>query len=128
MHAMILAAGQGTRLRPLTETSPKPMLPLAGKPLLEHLIDLLRHHGVTDVAINLHHLPEAIRTHFGDGSRLGTNITYSYESKLLGSAGAVKKLEHLFQRTFFVIYGDVLTDLGSVRDPGPQRQRRHFQS
>ncbi len=110
-RAMILAAGEGTRLRPLTATIPKPMLPLADRPLLEHLLDLLRCHGVSEVAINLHHLPQVIPAHFGDGRRFGVRITYSYEERLLGSAGAIKKLEGLFDETFLVLYGDVLTDL-----------------
>ena len=110
-RAMILAAGEGTRLRPLTTTVPKPMLPLADRPLLEHLLDLLRRHGVREVAINLHHLPQVVPAYFGDGHRFGVRIIYSYEERLLGSAGAIKKLESFFDETFLVLYGDVLTDL-----------------
>jgi len=109
--AMILAAGEGTRLRPLTLDCPKPMLPVAGRPLLEHTVEWLRRHGVSEIAVNLHYKPLSITGHFGDGSRFGVAITYSHEEQLLGTAGAVKRLEHFFHGTFVVIYGDVLTDL-----------------
>lgn len=111
MKALILCAGEGTRLRPLTLICPKPMLPLAGRPLLEHLVAYLRHHGLCDIAINLHYLPQVITAHFGDGARFGVRITYSYEERLLGSAGAAKRLEAYFgHQPFVVLYGDVLTD------------------
>lgn len=108
---MILAAGKGTRLQPLTDTLPKPMVPVAGRPLLEHTVCWLRDHGVRRVAINLHHFPEVVRGHFGDGSRFGVQIRYSEEPELLGTAGAVKKIEDFFEDPFLVVYGDVLTDL-----------------
>lgn len=108
---MILAAGLGTRLRPLTLTCPKAMLPIGGRPLLEHTLHLLRHHGIRDVVINLHHLPEQIVAHLGDGRPWGMRITYSFEAELLGTAGAVKKVEGHFSSPFVVIYGDVFTDL-----------------
>ena len=87
------------------------MLPVGGRPILEHLIDLLRSHGVTEIAINLHYKPDAIVEYFGDGTRCGVSITYSLERELLGSAGAVKQLEAFFTDTFLVLYGDVLTNL-----------------
>ncbi len=99
MNALLLAAGEGTRLRPLTEKLPKPMIPIAGKPILQHNVELLARHGIREIAINLHHCPEVVRSHFGDGSRFGVSITYSYEPELLGTAGAVKKLESFFQDT-----------------------------
>ncbi|MGA2286180.1 MAG: nucleotidyltransferase family protein [Dehalococcoidia bacterium] len=111
MKAIILAAGEGRRLRPLTERVPKPLLPLGGTPLINHLVALLAAHGVTEVAVNLYHRPKAIRDHLGDGSDFGVSITYSHEETLLGSAGAVKKLESFFDESFFVLYGDVLTDI-----------------
>jgi len=112
MKAVILAAGEGSRLRPLTERVPKPLLPVAGRPLLAHLIDLLQRHGVEEIAINLHHLPEAIPAYVGDGARFGVRATYSFEERLLGSAGGVKRMEAFFgEEPFFVLYGDVLTDL-----------------
>ncbi len=111
MKALILAAGEGTRLRPLTESCPKPMLPVNGRPLLAYTIDWLRDNGIEDIAVNLHYLPQAISDYFGDGSRCGVRLTYSYEQELLGTAGAVKRLQPFFDCTFAVVYGDVLTDL-----------------
>jgi len=111
MRALILAAGEGTRLRPLTADRPKPMLRVGDRPLLEHLVRLLRRHGVHEIAINLHYKPEPIVDHFGDGQRFGVQITYSHEDSLLGSAGAAKQLEWFLDDTFLVLYGDVLTDL-----------------
>jgi NDP-sugar pyrophosphorylase family protein len=108
---MILAAGEGTRLRPLTLHRPKPMLPIGDKPLLQYTIELLRRHGVTQVAINLHHRPEAITQYFGEGHTFGVEITYSFEDPILGTAGAIKKLQHYFDDTFTLFYGDVLTNL-----------------
>ena len=111
MKALILAAGEGLRLRPLTLERPKPMLPIAGTPLLEHLVRLLALHGVRDIAINLHYKPEAVTSHFGDGSRWGVRLTYSYEEQILGTAGAARRLQTFLDERFFVLYGDVLTDL-----------------
>ena len=111
MKAMILGAGAGTRLSPLTDKCPKPMLPIGGKPLLEHTLALLRHHEIKEVVINLHHNPDVITGHFGDGSMLGLQITYSYEDQLLGTAGAVRKVAECFDETFIVIYGDVFTNV-----------------
>lgn len=111
MRALILAAGEGTRLRPLTLDRPKPMLPVGDRPVLEHLVSLLSRHGVQDIAINLHYKPDVIVQHFGDGSRFGVSITYSYEERLLGSAGAAARLDWYFTEAFMVLYGDVLTDV-----------------
>jgi len=111
MNAMILAAGKGTRLYPMTETLAKPMVPIAGKPVLEHTVRWLRHHGIRRVAVNLHHRPESVSGHFGDGSRFGVEIRYSEEPELLGTAGGVKRIESFFEDPFLVVYGDVLTDL-----------------
>lgn len=111
MRALILAAGEGTRLQPLTADRPKSMLPVGNTPLLEHLVRLLRRHGIREIAINLHYKPEAIVAHFGDGQRFGVQITYSPEAALLGSAGAAKQLDWFLDDTFVVLYGDVLTDL-----------------
>jgi NDP-sugar pyrophosphorylase family protein len=104
VKALILAAGEGQRLRPFTESCPKPLLPLGDASLIEHSVSLLRRHGVEEIAVNLHHLPDAIP------ARLGPEITYSYEERLLGSAGAAKRLAGFLDERFFVIYGDVLTD------------------
>ncbi len=112
MRAMILAAGLGTRLRPLTELLPKPMLPIANRPVLEHLLRLLRRHGVTQVVINLHWLADAVRGYFGDGRWLGMELTWSFEPTLLGTAGGIKQAEAFLQEgTFLVLLGDVLTDI-----------------
>jgi NDP-sugar pyrophosphorylase family protein len=111
MRALVLAAGEGQRLRPLTLRMPKPMVPVGGRPVLEHLIALLRIHGITDIAINLHYRPEAILEHFGDGERFGVEITYSHEARLLGSAGAARALDAFLTDTFLCLYGDVLTDV-----------------
>jgi NDP-sugar pyrophosphorylase family protein len=107
---MILAAGRGTRLRPLTDRVPKPMIPFAGKPLLEHTIRLLARHGFDDLFINLYHLPDTIRSFFGDGSQWNVRITYSIEEQLLGTAGAVCALADHFDEPFLVYYGDNLTN------------------
>ncbi len=109
MKGMILAAGEGQRLRPLTDHLPKPMLPIAGRPLLERTILHLRDCGVTDLAINLYYLPAAVIEHFGNGSRWGVRLRYSVEEKLMGSAGGVKRLQAFFDDTFMVYYGDVFT-------------------
>lgn len=106
MKAMILAAGQGTRLRPLTERIPKCMVPLGGKPLLEYNIEWLRRYGVTEIIINLYHLPEAIRGYFGDGQRWGVRIAYSLEEKPLGTAGGVKYAAWFFDCPFGGVYNE----------------------
>jgi len=111
MNAMILAAGKGTRLYPLTETMPKPMVPVAGKPVLEHTLNWLHRHGITRVAINLHHQGDVIREYFGDGAWLGMSLCYSEEAELLGTAGGVKRIEDFFEDPCVIVYGDVLTDL-----------------
>jgi mannose-1-phosphate guanylyltransferase len=108
-QAMVLAAGQGMRLRPLTERMPKCMVRLGGKPLLEYGIRWLRKHGVTELAINVHHLPEAVTEYFGDGRRWDVHITYSFEQEPLGTAGGVKRMASFFHGPFFVWYGDNLS-------------------
>jgi NDP-sugar pyrophosphorylase family protein len=110
MRALILAAGEGQRLRPLTLRMPKPMVTVGGRPVLEHLIALLRLHGITEIAINLHYRPEAIVEYFGDGKAFGVAITYSHEEQLLGSAGAARALDEFLTEPFVCLYGDVLTD------------------
>jgi len=107
---MVLAAGRGTRLKPLTNSIPKPMIPFAGKPLLEHIIKLLAQHGFDELIINLYHLPEVIQDYFGDGSKWNVHISYSLEDELLGTAGAVRKVMNFFDEPFLVYYGDNLTN------------------
>ncbi len=111
MRAVILAAGEGTRLHPLTATCPKPMLPIAGKPLLEHTLAWLSRHRIREVAINLYHKAETVTTYFGDGASFGLALRYSRESILLGTAGALRPLCSFLDETFAIVYGDVLTDL-----------------
>ena len=107
---MILSAGLGTRLRPLTNGIPKVMVSLLGKPLLEHHILQLKKHGVRDFFINLHYLPEIIQNYFGDGSKWGVRISYVFEEpEIRGTAGGIKDFEGLLQGSFFVIYGDVFS-------------------
>lgn len=115
MKALVLAAGKGTRIRHLTEACPKPMLSVAGKPLLEHLVGWLRSFGICDIAMNLHYLPEAITGHFGDGAQYDMAITYSYEPVLLGTAGAARRLSFFLDERFVVVYGDVFTNLDLLR-------------
>lgn len=110
MNAIILAAGVGTRLRPLTDTMPKPMLPIAGEPLLVHTLRWLRRAGIQQIALNLHYLPQVVRDGLGDGSRYEVELHYSFEPTLLGTAGAARRLERFFDQTFLVIYGDLLID------------------
>jgi NDP-sugar pyrophosphorylase family protein len=109
---MIMAAGIGTRLRPVTDLVPKPMAPIVNRPALYHILRLLRLHGLREVIINLHHLPDVITTYFGDGSRMGMHITYSFEPELLGTAGGVKSnAGYLGGGPFLVVSGDALTDI-----------------
>ena len=111
MKAVILAAGEGERLGEVTKKVPKPMIRMEGKPILEHNVELCRAHGVTELFINLHHLPETITSYFGDGSRWGVSITYAYEPALLGTAGAVRNFAAtLAGSRFFVLYGDNRSD------------------
>jgi mannose-1-phosphate guanylyltransferase len=116
MRAVILAGGEGTRLRPLTLSVPKPVVPIADRPFLRHQLDMLRTAGITEVVFSLGYRPEGIRAVFGDGSALGMHIIYAVEDTPLGTGGAVKNAEpHLDERTV-VFNGDVLTDvdLGAV--------------
>jgi NDP-sugar pyrophosphorylase family protein len=107
MKAVLLAAGKGTRLRPLTDEMPKVMIPIAGKPILEHHVEHLAGTGIREIFINLHYLPDRITSHFGDGQKWGVRIRYSFEPEIMGTAGAVKKLEaELRGAPFLVVYGD----------------------
>ncbi len=107
MKAVILAAGKGTRLASVTATMPKSLIQVKGKSILEHIVELCRRHGISELFVNTHHFAEKIVSTLGDGSRFGLNITYSYETELLGTAGAVKNFEvHLSHGPFFVLYGD----------------------
>ncbi len=112
MKAMVLAAGLGMRLRPLTESIPKPLLPLGPHPLLVWNLLLLRQHGVEDVMINLHHLGEQIQQTLGDGSQWRMHLSYSYEQVLLGTGGGIKRVEKFFEdNPFLVLNGDTIAEL-----------------
>ena len=112
MKAMILAAGFGTRLRPLTNKIPKPMVPIMNRPILEHTIHLLRSHEIKDITVNLHHLPEIIQQHFGDGKDFGVQLHWSHEPEILGTAGGIKKAQqYLDGESFLVINSDVVVDI-----------------
>jgi len=118
MRAMILAAGKGTRLAPLTHTTPKPMLELGGKPLIQWQVEALAAAGVTEVVINLHHLGEQIRAHLADGSHYGVHIRYSEETELLETGGGiVNALPLLRHEPFWLLNGDIWTDFDFKRLP-----------
>lgn len=123
MNAMLLAAGEGSRLRPLTADRPKPMLPIGGVPVLERNLRLLASHGVRRVVINVHYHPEAITAHFGDGARYGVEIIYSFEETLLGTAGGLRRARRWLGEEFFLVYGDNLStcDLTALH----AQHRRH---
>jgi mannose-1-phosphate guanylyltransferase len=108
---MILAAGLGTRLRPITYAVPKPMVPVLNRPVMEHIARLLARHGFGEAIANLHWFPETIEGHFGDGSAFGLELSYSREEQLLGTSGGVRKAAGFLGDSFLVISGDALTDL-----------------
>jgi mannose-1-phosphate guanylyltransferase len=111
-RAMVLAAGFGTRLAPLTNTTPKPLVPVADKPFLDHLLALLHAGGIREVVINLHHLGHLIEQHVGDGSRYGLSVRYSHEATILDTGGGIKQAEPLLRgEPFVVANGDSLLEL-----------------
>jgi mannose-1-phosphate guanylyltransferase len=114
VRALVLAAGMGERLRPLTDVTPKPMLDLGGRPLIHYPLAMLRRAGITEVAINLHHLPDAIRHGLGDGSQLGLRITYAPERVLQGTGGPLNGLRDFLSSgdsTFVIANSDTILDL-----------------
>jgi mannose-1-phosphate guanylyltransferase len=111
MKAVILVGGEGTRLRPLTCNTPKPMVPIVNRPFLEHMIDYLRKYDIDDIILSMCYLPDRIQSYFGDGSSFGVKLTYVVENTPLGTAGAVKNVERYLDDTCFVLNGDVMTDL-----------------
>ncbi|MEY2471769.1 MAG: mannose-phosphate guanylyltransferase / phosphomannomutase [Actinomycetota bacterium] len=116
MKAVIMAGGEGTRLRPLTLSTPKPMLPIANVPMMEHIVRLLREHGFDEIVVTVAFLAQNIRTYFGDGSEFGVRIRYAVEDSPMGTAGSVRNARAELDERFLVISGDVLTDidLGAV--------------
>ncbi|CAD5912908.1 sugar phosphate nucleotidyltransferase [Planktothrix agardhii] len=123
MKAMILAAGKGTRIRPITYTIPKPLIPILQKPVMEFLVELLRTHGFDQIMVNVSHLADEIENYFRDGQKFGVHIAYSFEGRIedgnligeaLGSAGGMKRIQDFnpfFDDTFVVLCGDALIDL-----------------
>lgn len=110
MKAIILAGGFGTRLRPLTETMPKPLLPIGDKPIIEHAILNFKKHGIKDIVISIGYMSEMIKGYFGNGSHLGVNISYEVEDQPLGTGGALKRASDKINGTFLAINGDNLAD------------------
>ena len=108
--AIILCGGQGTRLRPITYEIPKPLIPVQGKPLVEHLIDLFKKFGVTDIYLSVGYKKEKIKEYFGNGSKYGLNIFYIEEEQPLGTAGGLRQLKEKLTESFFVTNGDELKD------------------
>jgi NDP-sugar pyrophosphorylase family protein len=112
MKAMVFAAGEGQRLRPITEKIPKPLVPVAGRPMIEYPLLLLRHYGIEEVIINLHHFGDQVENYLGDGANLGLRICYSEEAELLDTGGGLLKARPFLEgATFIVINTDVLIDL-----------------
>jgi mannose-1-phosphate guanylyltransferase/phosphomannomutase len=111
MKAVIMAGGEGTRLRPLTSNAPKPMLPLVNEPMMEHIVRLLRQHGFDEIVVTVAFMANHIRTYFGDGSDFGVRMVYATEESPLGTAGSVRNAMDELDERFLVISGDVLTDL-----------------
>lgn len=124
MKAVIMAGGKGTRLRPLTCDLPKPMVPVANRPLLEHIVFLLRSHGFNDIVVTLQHLPEAITSFLQDGRDHGVKVQYRIEEEPLGTAGSVRQARDVLDGTFLVISGDALTDMDLAEALAFHRQRR----
>jgi mannose-1-phosphate guanylyltransferase / phosphomannomutase len=123
VKAVVMAGGEGTRLRPLTSNQPKPMVSVVGKPCMEHILDLLRRHGLEDVIVTLAFLPQAIKSHFGDGESLGMSIEYSLEESPMGTAGSVRLAASRLDGTFVVISGDALTDFNLAKVVDFHRER-----
>lgn len=111
MKAVILVGGEGTRLRPLTYTTVKAMVPVLNKPFIEYIIRYLSNHNIKEIILALGYKPDCITDYFGDASRLGTNLVYSVETEPLGTAGAIKYAEQYIDDTFFIMNGDIFTDL-----------------
>jgi len=123
MKAVIMAGGEGTRLRPLTCNRPKPMVAVAGRPVMEHTVRLLKNHGMDNIAVTLQYLPDHITEYFGDGSTFGVRMRYYIESRPLGTAGSVKNAEDFLDETFLVISGDALTDIDLIKAVSFHREK-----
>ncbi len=133
-QAIISAGGLGKRLRPTTDTIPKPMIPILGKPMLQWHVEQFKKHGVKEVFFTLHYLPEVVMDYFGDGSKFGVKANYFVEKEPLGTAGGIKKFEKQLDKEFYYIYGDTfsLMDYGKMEEAymkkenpiGMQRMKR----
>lgn len=111
IKAVVMAGGEGSRLRPVTTNIPKPLVPVCGQPIMEHILTLLKRHGITEIVVTLHYLADEIQTHFGDGSDFDVELSYAIEESPLGTAGSVKNAEDdLRDGTFLIVSGDALTD------------------
>jgi len=110
MKAIILAGGLGTRLRPLTNKTPKPLLPIKGRPIIEHAINNFKKHGIKDIILSIGYKADKIKKYFGNGNKLGVNISYCIEDEPLGTGGAIKKAAQGIKETFIAINGDNLSD------------------
>ena len=111
MKAVVMAGGEGTRLRPMTSSMPKPLLPVANRPIMEHVLRLLKRHGLNETVVTVQFLASLVKNYFGDGEELGMELSYANEEKPLGTAGSVKNAEEaLKDDAFLVISGDALTD------------------
>src|SRR5258708_34946727 len=123
MQAVILAGGEGPRLRPLTSNQPKPMMPIANAPMMEHIVRLLAQHGFDDIVVTVAFLANHIRNYFGDGSEFGVRMQYATEESPLGTAGSVRNAMDELDETFLVVAGDALTDVdrggGTKAPPAP---------
>src|ERR1700722_17793318 len=111
MKAVIMAGGEGPLFRPLTSSQPKPMIPIANRPMMEHIVELLKKHGFDDIVVTVAFQANAIRTYFGDGSEFGVRMVYATEENPLGTAGSVGNAKDELTEPFLVISGDVLTDI-----------------
>lgn len=111
MKAVIMAGGKGTRLKPLTNEIPKPMVKIIDRPVMEHILGLLRAHGITDIAVTLGHMSQSIIDYFGNGEAFGVNLTYFIEDNPLGTAGSVKATQNFVSEDFLVISGDAFTNI-----------------
>ncbi|HJQ69522.1 MAG TPA: NDP-sugar synthase [Blastocatellia bacterium] len=125
MKAMILAAGFGTRLWPLTEDRTKPAIPFLKRPLIAYTVEYLASHGIRDIIVNLHHQPDSITRALGDGSHLGVKVEYSYEEEILGTSGAIDRVrDKLEAEDFIVINGKIVTDIDLSEAISAHRERQ----
>lgn len=128
MRAIIVAGGRGDRLQPITDNIPKPMIEVAGKPILFHIIELFKKYGITEFIITLCYLPESITSYFGNGEKFGVKIDYVFEdlNSPLGTAGAIKSAKKFINETFIVTYADILRELDIKKMLGFHEKKQAF--